>query len=193
LISTIGASLNSVSTVFTMDIYVKKYKPEATNQEIVRIGRLITVAGALISVTVALAIDNIKGLNLFNVFQSVLGFLAPPMSVAFLFGVLWKKTTARAINYVLTVGTAFCLLVGILNLWVIPSDKWPHFLLLSFYLFVVLSVMTYLISVTDKKGALQMQQATYYKSLAKTDKGVWMMWGLLVAVMLGLYLFFNGH
>lgn len=193
LISTIGASLNSVSTVFTMDIYVKKYKPQATNQEIVRIGRLITIAGALISVTVALAIDNIKGLNLFNVFQSVLGFLAPPMSVAFLFGVLWKKTTARAINYVLTVGTAFCLLVGILNLWVIPSEKWPHFLLLSFYLFVVLSAMTYLISVTDKKGAAQIQQATYYKSLAKPDKQVYVMWGLLVAVMLGLYLFFNGH
>src|SRR6201991_3642469 len=150
LISTIGASLNSVSTVFTMDIYVKKYKPAATNQEIMRIGRIVTVAGALVSVSVTLAIDNIKHLDLFNVFQSVLGFLAPPMSVAFLFGVLWKKTTAKAINYVLTVGTAFCLLVGILNLWVIPSDKWPHFLLLSFYLFVVLSVMTYLISAFDK-------------------------------------------
>jgi SSS family solute:Na+ symporter len=193
LISTIGASLNSVSTVFTMDIYVKKYKPAASNQEIMRIGRIVTVAGALVSVSVTLAIDNIKHLDLFNVFQSVLGFLAPPMSVAFLFGVLWKKTTAKAINYVLTVGTAFCLLVGILNLWVIPSDKWPHFLLLSFYLFVVLSVMTYLISVTDKKGALQIQQAAYFKSLAKPDKQVWMMWGVLVAVMLGLYLFFNGH
>jgi SSS family solute:Na+ symporter len=53
--------------------------------------------------------------------------------------------------------------------------------------------MTYLISVTDKKGALQNQQATYYKSLAKPDKQVYVMWGLLVAVMLGLYLFFNGH
>ena len=193
LISTIGASLNSVSTVFTMDIYVKKYKPEATNQEIMRIGRIVTVAGALVSVSVTLAIDNIKHLDLFNVFQSVLGFLAPPMSVAFLFGVLWKKTTAKAINYVLTVGTAFCLLVGILNLWVIPSDKWPHFLLLSFYLFVVLSVMAYLISVADKKGALQLQQATYFKSLAKPDKQVWVMWGVLVAVMLGLYVVFNGH
>ncbi|WP_205510071.1 sodium:solute symporter [Longitalea arenae] len=193
LISTIGASLNSVSTVFTMDIYVKKYKPEASNQDIIRIGRLITVAGALVSVSVTLAIDNIKGLDLFNVFQSVLGFLAPPMTVAFLFGVLWKKTTPKAINYVLTVGTAFCLLVGILNLWVIKSDKWPHFLLLSFYLFVVLSVMTYLISVFDKKGAKQIQEATYFKSLAKTDKQVWFMWGLLIVVMLALYIFFNGH
>ncbi|OQP66400.1 Na+/glucose cotransporter [Niastella vici] len=193
LISTIGASLNSVSTVFTMDIYVKKYRPQASNREIMRIGRIVTVAGALISVTVTLAIDNIKGLNLFNVFQSVLGFLAPPMTVAFLFGVLWKKTTPKAINYVLTAGTAFCLLVGILNLWVIPSSNWPHFLLLSFYLFVVLSAMTYLVSLFDKKGALQIQQAVYYKSLAKPGKQVWAMWGLLFAVMLGLYILFNGH
>lgn len=194
LISTIGASLNSVSTVFTMDIYIKKYKPEATNKDIVRIGRIITVVGALLSVTVALAIDALKDrLNLFNVFQSVLGFLAPPMTVAFLFGVLWKRTTAKAINYVLTVGTAFCLLVGILYLWVIPSPNWPHFLLLSFYLFVVLSAMTYIISIVDKKGALQLQQATYFKSAGKPDKQVWVMWGLLIAVMVTLYIVFNGH
>lgn len=196
LIGTIGASLNSVSTVFTMDIYVKKYNTQATNRDIVRMGRIITVAGALVSVSVALAIDLIKGLDLFNVFQSVLGFLAPPMSVAFLFGVLWKKTTPRAINCILTIGTAFCLLVGILYLWVYPSKTytfWPHFLLLSFYLFVALSAMTYLISVFDKKGALQLQQATYFKSLSKPGKQVWAMWGLLIAVMIGLYIVFNGH
>jgi SSS family solute:Na+ symporter len=194
LISTIGASLNSVSTVFTMDIYIKKYKPEATNKDIVRIGRIITVIGALASVSVALAIDLLKDrLNLFNVFQSVLGFLAPPMTVAFLFGVLWKRTTAKAINIVLTVGTAFCLVVGILYLWVIPSDKWPHFLLLSFYLSIVLSAMTYLISVFDKQGALKLQTAAYFKSAGKPGKQVWIVWGVLIAVMLGLYIFFNGH
>ena len=196
LISTIGASLNSVSTVFTMDIYVKKYNVQATNREIIRIGRIITVAGAIISVVIALAIDMIKGLDLFNVFQSVLGFLAPPMTVAFLFGVLWKKTTSLAINCVLTIGTAFCLFIGILYLWVYPSKtytSWPHFMLLSFYLFLVLSAMTFLISVFDKKGALKLQQAALFKSAAKPDKQVWLMWGILVAVMLGLYVVFNGH
>ncbi len=194
LISTIGASLNSVSTVFTMDIYIKKYKPEASNRDIIKIGRIITVVGALASVSVALAIDALKDrLNLFNIFQSVLGFLAPPMTVAFLFGVLWKKTTALAINIVLTAGTAFCLIVGVLYLWVIPSDAWPHFLLLSFYLFVVLSAMTYVVSVFDKQGVLKLQQATYFKSAGKPGKQVWAMWGLLIAVMVGLYIVFNGH
>lgn len=34
LISTISSALNSLSTVFTMDIYVKRYKPEADRKEI---------------------------------------------------------------------------------------------------------------------------------------------------------------
>jgi solute:Na+ symporter, SSS family len=194
LMGNIGSSLNSVSTVYTMDIYLKKYKPNATNTEIIRIGRYITVISAVISVLVALAIDNIKGLNLFNIFQSVLGFLAPSMSVVFLFAVLWKKTTTRAVNFVLTVGTAFSLIIGVLYLWVFPSDKytfWPHFLLLSFYIFVLLSIATFAISYFDK--SVKAQNTLDYGILPKPAKKVWAIWIILIVVMIGLYLVFNGH
>ena len=95
LISTIGSALNSLSTVFTMDIYVKKYNPESSSATIVKTGRLTVLFGSLLSIFITLAIDSIKGLNLFDIFQSVLGFIAPPMSVVFLFGVLWNRTTTR--------------------------------------------------------------------------------------------------
>ena len=83
LISTVSSALNALSTVFTMDIYVKKFRPLASQKEIIRTGHVVTVAGALISVIITIAIDSIKGLNLFNVFQSVLGFIAPPMAAVF--------------------------------------------------------------------------------------------------------------
>ena len=83
LISTVGSALNALSTVFTMDIYVKKFRPLASQKEIIRTGHVVTMAGALISVIITIAIDSIKGLNLFNVFQSVLGFIAPPMAAGF--------------------------------------------------------------------------------------------------------------
>jgi SSS family solute:Na+ symporter len=211
LIGNIGSSLNSVSTVFTMDIYIKKYKPGATNREVIRAGRIITLAGAVVSVFLTLAIDQIKGLNLFDVFQSVLGFLAPPMSVAFLFGVLWKGTTSRAINIALTAGTSFSVAVGVLYLWVFPAAShphWPHFLLLSFYIFVVLSVATVVVSLLDKKGApgalprpapLPVQGIPLPgakgspRHPAGPGKGVWALWIALALVMIGLYIFFNGH
>ena len=207
LVGNIGSSLNSVSTVFTMDLYIKKYKPEATNREIIRTGRMITVAGAIVSVLLTLAIDNIKGLNLFDVFQSVLGFLAPPMSVAFLFGVLWRRTTGRAINMVLTAGTLFSVAVGVLYLWVFPSSQypqWPHFLLLSFYLFVVLSIATVLVSLAGRPVMVGSSHLRIVRGeaglegigegeIAAPTKRVWSLWIILSVVMIVLYLFFNGH
>lgn len=116
LISTIDSALNSLSTVFTMDIYVKRFKTSGSQREIVKIGRIVTVAGSLVAIGLTLAINTIKGMNLFDVFQSVLGFLAPPMSVVFLLGVLWKRMTTRAANLILSLGTVISIGVGVVNL-----------------------------------------------------------------------------
>lgn len=196
LISTIDSALNSLSTVFTMDIYLKKYKPAASQKEIIKIGRVITIIGAVIAVFLTLAIDTIKGLNLFDVFQSVLGFIAPPMSVVFLFGVLWKKTTAKAANVILSAGTIFSIGTGIFYLWILPREKydfWPHFLLLSFFIFVILSLLAFLISYFDKKNVHEKQNTLDFNNLPKNNKNVWIPWILLIITMISLYIIFNGH
>lgn len=195
LISTIGSALNSLSTVFTMDIYVKKHNPTATQQTIKKTGRLVVLFGSLVSIFITLAIDSIKGLNLFDVFQSVLGFIAPPMSVVFLFGVLWNKTTTRAANLTLTLGTLISLGTGVLYLWVFPDSvyHWPHFLLLSFYIFVALSLVAYLITVADKSGQKDHSVLLRIDPKAKPDNQVKWLWAALSIVMIILYIFFNGH
>lgn len=195
LISTIGSALNSLSTVFTMDIYVKKYVPQATESQIIKIGRWVVVIGSVLSVAITVAIDSIKGLNLFDVFQSILGFIAPPMTVVFLYGVLWKKITTKAANFVLTVGTFISLGVGVLYLWVIPKTvfEWPHFLLVSFWLFVVLSVLLIVISVTDRSDKNGDVSVLKTDEKAKPGKLVNLLWLMLVVVMVLLYVVFNGH
>jgi SSS family solute:Na+ symporter len=194
LVSTIDSALNSLSTVFTVDIYVKKFKPEATQTEIVRIGRIVTVLGAVVAVFLTLAINSIKGLKLFDIFQAVLGFLAPPMSVVFLFGVLWKKTTTHAANLILSAGTVFSIGIGILYLWVFPKEQydfWPHFLLISFYIFMVLAIVAFLVSYFDKKSISKNELD--FRNLPKPGRRVWISWIALIVVMIGLYIFFNGH
>jgi SSS family solute:Na+ symporter len=191
LVSTVSSALNALSTVFTMDIYVKKIEPEATEARIIKVGRIITIIGALISVAITIAIDSIKGLNLFNVFQSVLGFIAPPMTAVFLFGVFWKRATSRAANFALTIGTLFSISVGILYLWVFPSETyhfWPHFMMLSFLIFVVISVFMVIISITDKSGKAYTIPAPIRE---KTSRLVIISWTILIVVMIGLYIFFN--
>jgi SSS family solute:Na+ symporter len=194
LVGTIGSSLNSLSTVFTMDVYVKKFNPQATNKQIIKVGRVSVVAGCVFAVGVALAIDNIKGLNLFDVFQSVLGFIAPPLAVVFLLTVFWKKTSQRAVNTILSAGSAFSLGVGVLYLWVLTPDKyhfWPHYLLLSFYIFVFLTLAAIIISLTDPKPVRYLMQKLVENDLAKPTKRVKIAWTLLVIVMICLYIIFK--
>ena len=190
LVSTIGSALNALSTVFTMDVYVKNFKPGAPQWEINLVGRIVVVLGAILAIIMTVAIDAIKGLNLFNVFQSVLGFIAPPMASVFLLGIFWKRTTTRAANFALTVGTAFCLIVGILYLW--PPEwlqlSWPHFMLLSFELFVILVVAMVILSLTDRTKTEYEIPAPIHESWSKLAIGLWI---ALAVVMTGLYVFFN--
>jgi SSS family solute:Na+ symporter len=188
LIGNVGSSLNSVSTVYTMDIYLKKNKPNATNAEIIKIGRRVTVVSAVVSVIIALAIDGIKGLNLFNVFQSVLGFLAPPMSVAFLFAVFWKQTSRKAINWALSAGTILCLVIGIL-FYIKLIFKELHFLYLSFALFLLLSCFVVVYSLADKRAGSHEDTLQYQP--VKTAMAVKLSWGVLIVIMIALYIIFN--
>ena len=190
LVSTIGSALNALSTVFTMDIYVKKFRPDASQAHINQVGRVVTLAGAVIAIALTVAIDSIKGLNLFNVFQSVLGFIAPPMTAVFLLGVFWPRTTTRAANLALTAGTAFCLIVGILYLWPPQwlSFPWPHFMLLSFWLFVILAAMMVIVSLCDRSSQPHEIPAPICEPVRHFTVILWL---LLAAVMVGLYFIFN--
>ncbi|WP_443939406.1 sodium:solute symporter family transporter [Pedobacter sp. MW01-1-1] len=196
LVGTIGSSLNSLSTVFTMDVYVKNINPNASKKQIVNIGRLTVVVGCILAVLMVLAIDNIKGLNLFDVFQSVLGFIAPPLSVVFLITVFWKRTTKRAVNFTLSVGSILSLAVGVCYLWIYPPkdfDFWPHYLILSFLIFVGLLLLAILISIFDTAPTVYVETASDKAEIEKPTKNVWISWIALTIVMIILYLFFNGH
>lgn len=190
LVSTIGSALNALSTVFTMDIYVKRFRPDASQRRINYVGRIVTVVGAALAIILTVAIDSIKDLNLFNVFQSVLSFIAPPMAAVFVLGIFWRRTTTRAANFALTVGTAFCLAVGVLYLW--PPEwflfPWPHFMLLSFYLFVLLVVLMVIISLLDGKDTVQAIPAPIGDRWPLKAVALWL---TLTAVMVMLYIVFN--
>lgn len=197
LVATIGSSLNALSTVFTKDIYVNNINPQATVKQQINVGRYTVIAGCVLAVLMAIAFDNIKGKTLFDIFQSILGYLAPPLAVTFLLSVFWKRTTKLAVNLILSVGSAFSLFVGMLNLWIIPPDAatgtntwWPHYFLISFYIFAILFAAAIIISLLDKN---KVTAAIETAPIPKTSKQVKILFALLGLVILTLYIIFNGH
>lgn len=192
LVGTIGSSLNALSTVFTTDIYVKRMNPTATTKQIIHVGRVTVAIGCLFAVMMAIAIDSIKGLNLFDIFQAILGFIAPPLAVVFLLAVFWKRTTRKAVNFTLSAGSAISLGIGVLYLWVFPDKVykiWPHYLLLSFFIFALLLFLAVLISLLDRKPVREIQIDK--SSIPVTSKLVWRVWIALIIIMIGLYIFFS--
>ncbi|MGC4234111.1 MAG: sodium/solute symporter [Niabella sp.] len=191
LVGTIGSSLNALSTVFTTDIYGKKINPQASNRQLIKVGRVTVIAGCFFAILMALAIDSIKGLNLFDVFQAVLGFIAPSLAVVFLIAVFWKPTTRKAVNFTLSWGSVISLGIGVLYLWVFPAKDyafWPHYLFLSFLIFALLLVLAIAISILDPHP----QRAVITeKNIPVTTPRVKRAWGALIVVMIILYLIFH--
>ena len=195
LVSTIDSALNSFSTIFTMDIYAKKIDKKVDQKKLVLIGRVTMVVGALVAILIALGLDEIKGMDLFSLFQAILGYLAPPMTALFLLGVLWKKTSTKAANFGLIIGSAVSLLVGVLQLLEYPNKAfWPHFLYVSFFLFVFIVILMVLITLFGGKAETSQfptLSESYVKLNYKPSGKVVFLWGALFVAMITLYIVFN--
>jgi len=191
LVSTIDSALNSLSTIFTLDIYKKRH-PNMGDREVIFTGRVTTLVASAAGVLIALGISQMKG-DLFMLFQSILGFLAPPMAAIFLVGILWKKATPSSANLVLTLGSAISFTVGAMALFNWPAEGfWPHPLMMSFYIFCLLVLMMFTISLFGKP-AVTKAFPSLKETLAheRVGKGIVLPWAALGIITMGLYLFFN--
>jgi SSS family solute:Na+ symporter len=192
VISTVDSGLNSFSTIFTLDIYKRTLRPEAGDHRLKQVGRLVTVAATVVAIAVAMFLALAEGTNLFNLFQSIIGFLAPPVAAVFILGLFWERATSKAALATLTAGFTVCVAVGVLN--ILGIGKWPHFLVLSFYLFAANLIFMIIVSLLttkndDEEHFPPLKEA--YQENHSIGKVGWLFWGLLFAVMITLYICFN--
>ena len=87
VVSSLASMLNSSSTIFAMDIY-RKVKKEASQFELVSVGRICVVAFVFIAILIAPRLDNPKFGGIFTFIQEFQGFISPGILSIFLFGVL---------------------------------------------------------------------------------------------------------
>ena len=201
VISTLDSGLNSFSTVFTMDIYKRWFSPHASGHHIKMVGRIVTCLAALMAVGIAYYLNTVES-NLFNLFQSIIGYLAPPISAVFVLGIFWKRSTAKAAITTLILGSIISVAVGLCDINDVFAkevngqtvDIWPHFLLLSFYLFAVLVALMVSISLLTQHNSSETVLPSFketYRQNPGLGKKAFLGWGILGGIMLGLYLFFH--
>ena len=101
LMSSLGGVFNSCSTLFTVDLYAK-WKKNATQHELVRMGRIATGIMVIIALVWIPVIKKAPGL--YDYLQGVQGYLAPPIFVVFFLGVFFKRLNAKGCLWALVIG-----------------------------------------------------------------------------------------
>jgi SSS family solute:Na+ symporter len=148
------------------------------------------MGGMIAAFLIALTFSH-SGKIFFDISQGLVAILAPPLSVVFLAGAFWKRTTDKAAEWVLYGGGALCVIIGICYILNYPSKGyWPNFLLLSFYLFAFLLIAIILISLCTRttKGAM----LSHEEAEKETSPGrVWIWWILIAIIMILIYIAFN--
>ncbi|NCI49443.1 sodium/solute symporter [Sediminibacterium roseum] len=97
IVASLAGKANSISTIFTLDIYKKYFKPNAEEKKMVWTGRITIfvamIVGLLFTWNDTLGIGGEGG---FTFIQKYTGFISPGVFAMFILGMFWKRTTGAA-------------------------------------------------------------------------------------------------
>lgn len=206
LMSSLASLFNSSATLFTVDFY-QKYKPQASEKELVKVGRIATVAVVVLGI---LWIPVMRGLGkvLYAYLQDVQSLLAPGIAAVFLLGIASKKTTPMAG----LVGLLSGFILGMLRLGlkvfaggisqdsliyqVFLAPNWLHY---EIYLFILVIIIMIVTSMFTKRAAPETIRGLYVGSATAEEKAItrasWNNWdllfsGIVIVVIVWFYAYF---
>jgi SSS family solute:Na+ symporter len=214
LMGSLAGVFNACSTLFTVDLY-EKWKPSATQAQLVRTGRMATTIMVFIALAWIPVIKNAKGL--YGYLQSVQGYLAPPIFVVFFLGVFIKRMNAQGALWAMIVGFALGIfrmavdtpvtlgVAGYENgypagsfLWIINNIYFQYWsLLITIVSAIVMLAVAYATPEPDYK---QIQSLTFGTATYEDKKKTRASWnstdiltsGVVLMCILGAYLYFRG-
>jgi SSS family solute:Na+ symporter len=94
VVASLAGKANSISTIFSLDIYKKMINTNASEKQLVNTGRWAVVISITVAAFVAPALRSLD--QAYQFIQEYVGFLSPGVLAIFLLGLFWKKTTSGA-------------------------------------------------------------------------------------------------
>ena len=214
LMSSLAGAFNASSTLFTIDFY-QKLHPKASQAHLVWVGRVATTIMVLVGLLWIPVIQGARGL--YEYLQGVQGYLAPPIAAVFFLGVFNKRLNAAGCLAALLAGFAlgmFRLLVdtpvtlGLPGfeqgytagsfLWIVNNIYFQYYSLLIFLVSsAVLVIVSYTSEAPDPAQLRDLTFSTMTEEHRRESRASWtridvVNSGVVVALILAAYLYFNG-
>lgn len=97
IVASLAGKVNSISTIFTLDIYSKYFKKGTEEKNLVLVGRATVFVGMILAVLFTWNdLLGIGGEGGFTFIQKYTGFISPGVFAMFILGMFWKRTTGSA-------------------------------------------------------------------------------------------------
>lgn len=97
IVASLAGKVNSISTIFTLDVYSKYFKKDSDEKNLVFVGRATVVLGLVLAVLFTWNdLLGIGGVGGFTYIQKYTGFISPGVFAMFFLGMFWKRTTGAA-------------------------------------------------------------------------------------------------
>jgi SSS family solute:Na+ symporter len=97
IVASLAGKVNSISTIYTLDVHKKYIQKNATDKSQVNIGRYAVFAAMLLAVMFTWNdVLGIGGVGGFTYIQKYTGFISPGVFAMFILGMFWKRTTGTA-------------------------------------------------------------------------------------------------
>ena len=105
LMSSLASLFNSSASLFTVDIY-EKLVPNKSEKHLLLVGRIATTVVVVAGIIWIPVMKAISSGGLYQYLQSVQGYLAPPITAIFVFGIFWKRMNEKGAIWSLLTGFA---------------------------------------------------------------------------------------
>lgn len=204
IVASLAGKANSISTIYTLDIYKKYVKKEANDKKLLWIGRVTVVVALFLAILVnwgdLLGIGRAGG---FIFIQKYTGYVSPAIFSVFLLGFFWKGNTSKAAIAGIVGGVALMILFdrylpaiagnetilytafvnsqGIYEIPFLVSMGWV------FFFSIVLQVV---ISTVDVKGRRQINGLEVDSTMFNLSPGIITMIVIIAGILLALYITF---
>jgi solute:Na+ symporter, SSS family len=93
IVASLAGKANSISTIYSLDIYKNYFNKNADDKTVVRMGRIVIIVAFAIALVISPALKSLgQG---FAYIQEFTGFISPGIVAMFLMGFFWKRANSN--------------------------------------------------------------------------------------------------
>ncbi len=169
LMSTVSGALNSISTLFSYDLY-KRFKTDATDHQLVFVGRIRAGVALLVAIGLVPLLNDYQ--SIFEGLNEIIAHLAPPVTCVFVLGVFWPRASATSAKLTLWFGSALGAVVFLLTRLgdMTPVAPWltyisgGSFMMMAFYLLAACVIMQVAFTLRWPAGKSERSSKLYWET-----------------------------